>query len=229
MATKTKAAKGGNGKAPAEEIAPAGTHLQIRAPNFLIAVVDLLGTSPLLVHRFAKKAEIIRTQEQGSQQAKAKRVKPPRNFEADYEAAKYKDAKAGWEGFHAAAIRNGMIAACRTVGAVMSHAKLAVFIEADGYDEDGIPLVRIHGDPVMDVRPARNSNGSIDLRARPRYDKWHARLRVRYDADMISLEDVANLLTRVGMQVGICELRPSSPKSAGGDYGLFVVKEGPGG
>jgi hypothetical protein len=77
----------------------------------------------------------------------------------------------------------------------------------------------------MDIRAARNDNGSIDLRSRPRYDKWHATLHLRYDADMVTLEDVGNLLMRVGMQVGICELRPSSPKSAGGGYGLFDVVE----
>ena len=105
----------------------------------------------------------------------------------------------------------------------MTQMKLTVFIDADGYDEDGIPLIRIYGEPVMDIRYARNATGVVDLRARPRWDKWHANLRVRYDADMISFTDLSNLLMRAGQQVGIGEGRPDSPKSAGIGYGLFDV------
>ena len=41
---------------------------------------------------------------------------------------------------------------------------------------------------------------------------------------MISLEDVVNLMVRVGLQVGIGEGRPSSKKSNGIGWGLFDVE-----
>lgn len=218
-ATKTANKPATNG---AKEIERSGLVI-VEAPNMKVATCRITGTEPLMVHRFANKAQMIETHKEGSKKAGGKREKPPRDFEADYEGARYRDVDKGWDGFNAAGIRNALISACRIVGIKMTQMKLSVFIEADGYDEDGTPLVRIYGKPVMDVREVRNSDLSMDLRARPRWDKWHANLRIRYDADMIAFADLTNLLMRAGQQVGICEGRPDSKKSAGIGYGLFDV------
>jgi hypothetical protein len=167
---------------------------------------------------------MMRATQEAGQQAKSKKKRDAKNFEALYEGAKYKSAE-GWCGFHAAALRLAMIGACRLVGYKMTLAKLAVSVIADGFDpEDGTPLVRIYGEPKMDVRPARNDNGSVDLRARPMWMKWSAKVRLRFDEDQFSVEDVANLLTRVGLQCGIGEGRPNSKMSGGIGWGTFEVK-----
>ena len=218
MVTATRA----NGKRQAVE-EPEGGILSVSAPNFKTATAQIIGTSPLMLHRFNKKAELMAKHQAGSRANRGKTDKAPRDFEADYEGARYRDKKAGWDGFNAASIRNALISACRTAGIKMTQMKLAAFIEPDGFDEDGTPLIRIYGDPVMDVRYARNQTGVVDLRARPRWDEWHATLRIRFDADMIAFADLANLLMRAGQQVGIGEGRPDSAKSAGIGYGLFDV------
>jgi len=200
-----------------------GGVLTVTAPNFKIATAHIVGTAPLMLHRFSAKAELMAKHQAGSRVNKSRKDKPPRDFDAEYEAARYRDKKAGWDGFNAASIRGAMISACRTAGIKMTQMKLAAFIEADGIDEDGTPLVRVYGEPVMDVRYARNETGVVDLRARPRFDEWHAALRIRFDADMIAFSDLANLLMRAGQQVGIGEGRPDSKKSAGIGYGLFDV------
>jgi hypothetical protein len=41
---------------------------------------------------------------------------------------------------------------------------------------------------------------------------------------MFSLDDMANLLMRAGLQCGICEGRPSS-QSGGMGWGLFEIKQ----
>lgn len=201
----------------------AGGVLTVTAPNFQTAMCRITGTAPLMLHRFHAKAALQAKHEAGSRVSKGRTAKPPRDFEAEYEAARYRDKKAGWDGFNAASIRGALISACRTAGIKMTQMKLAAFVEADGLDEDGTPLVRIYGDPVMDIRYARNETGVIDLRARPRFDEWYADIRVRFDADMIAFTDLANLLMRAGQQVGIGEGRPDSKKSAGIGYGLFDV------
>jgi hypothetical protein len=128
---------------------------------------------------------------------------------------------------HAAAMRNAMISACRLVGFKMTIAKLSVFVEADGIDErDGTELIRIYGpEPEMWIAPVRNDDGSFDLRPRPRWKAgtWEIRPKLRYDGDQFFPVDVANLLARVGAQVGLGEGRPDSKKSAGLGYGLFEV------
>jgi len=52
---------------------------------------------------------------------------------------------------------------------------------------------------------------------------WEAQVRVRYDADQFTLEDLANLLARVGVQVGLGEGRPDSKSSAGMGWGTFMI------
>jgi len=106
----------------------------------------------------------------------------------------------------------------------MTRAKLSVFILHDGIDErEGMPLVKItKGTPERNLAPVRLANGNVDIAVRPLWREWQATLRIRYDADQFTLEDVANLLERAGMQVGVGEGRPDSKDSAGIGYGTFT-------
>lgn len=199
--------------------------LAIQRPKFEHASVLIRGTTPLVLHRFSQKVQdtIRATQEAGSQARKG-RTREARDFNASYEGARHR-AVAGWDGIPASSFRNAMISACRTVGFKMTLAKLSVFCRADGFDEAGTGLVRItKGKCHMDVRPGRNANGSIDLRARPMWPEgWEARPTLRWDADQFSAEDLINLMMRAGLQVGIGEGRPDSRMSAGVGWGEFEV------
>lgn len=200
--------------------------VEIRAPRLHVIEFEIVGTAPYVQHRFSQKAiqKIIATQEAGTQ-ARSKRVREAKDFDDVYRQAMYV-SKEGWLGMPASAFRNAMISACRTVGYKMTHAKLAAFVLADGYDAvDGTPLVRISGTPHRHTSHARNDNGSVDIRVRPMWDEWSAIVRVRHDADMLSESDVANLMMRVGMQVGIGEGRPDSKNSAGLGWGTFALKQ----
>ena len=199
----------------------------IAPPKFETASVKLIGTSPYCQHRFSQKAKqmIISTQEAGSQARKGK-TRAAKDFDQVYRDAMY-ISREGWHGIPASAFRNAMISACRTVGFRMTLAKLSLFTEADGFDrDDGTPLVRIiKGEPRPHTAPARNANGSVDVRCRPFWDEgWEAILRVRWDAEQFSASDVVNLLARVGLQIGVGEGRPDSRMSAGLGWGLFEVQ-----
>lgn len=190
----------------------------------------LEGTGPgLVVSRFSQKAQLAmqKKQEAGST-SKSSTARDPRDFDADYEGSKY-ISEEGWCGVNAACFRNAMISVCKAANMVMTRAKLAIFIEEDGFDKfDGTPLVRIYGEPEKWVSAARNADLSFDLRSRARWRRWAMKLTVRYDAGIVTAEGVTNLLVRVGVQAGICEGRPDSKKSAGMGMGLFrVVNEMP--
>ena len=117
-----------------------------------------------------------------------------------------------------------MISACRLVGFKMTLAKLSVFVEADDFDvQDGIPLVRVYGKSETFTAHTRNATGVVDVRSRPMYRQWAIKLRVRFDADQFNVQDVYNLIARVGGQVGLCEGRPDSKSSAGCGFGTFEV------
>jgi hypothetical protein len=198
----------------------------IKPPVFESASIRIRGTAPYLQHAFSQKAveTMIATQEAGSQSRKG-RKREPKNFDAVYEGAMHTSA-AGWHGIPCGAFRNAMISACRMAGFKMTHAKLSLFVHADGFDaQSRDPLVRItKGKPEKHFAPARNDNGSTDIRCRPIWaEGWEAVVKVVWDADQFSASDVLNLFARVGMQVGIGEGRPDSRNSAGLGFGLFEV------
>lgn len=222
---KALAAKATTATAAAKAPSVAARSITIAPPKFETATVEISGVSPLVLHKFSQKAkEKIRATQEAGQQARKGTKREARDFDENYQAARHV-SKQGWDGIPAAAFRNAMISACRTVGFKMTIAKMSVFVVADGFDDEGNGLVRItKGTPHMDVRPARNSSGGTDLRARPMWSEgWRAKLTVRWDADQFSASDVVNLLARAGYQVGVGEGRPDSKMSAGVGWGQFEV------
>ena len=214
--------------AKAETKEPVKDVVAIKKANLQQLQVTIVGKTPYMQHRFGPKAiaKMMADQMAGSQQKSKSRSKPPKDFDAIYEEAKHISTD-GWLGIPCSAIRNACISACRAVGFKMTHAKLALWAVADGFDQaDGTPLIRItKGEPTRHVGPARNDNGSIDIRARPMWmPGWEAVVRVEFDADMLTASDVANLLERAGLQVGIGEGRNDSRESAGIGYGSFAIK-----
>lgn len=200
--------------------------IKISRPKLRTYVVDITGIAPYVQHAFSEKQrkQMEETQKAG-QQARTKRTRVPKDFEAVYEAAMHR-SKEGWLGIPAPAFRNAMISACRLIGYKMTHAKLSVFIEADGIDaNDGTPLVKINGEPRIHKASVRNATGVADVRWRPMWEEWSAKVAVTFDEDQFSAADVFNLMLRAGMQVGIGEGRPDSPNSNGLGWGRFTVKE----
>lgn len=196
----------------------------ISAPKFRTVKFGIEGTAPYMQLRFSAKAmNAMMEKMQAGAQAKKGKAREARDFDQDYKQAMHRSTD-GWLGIPAAAFRAAVISACRIVGFKMTIAKLSVFIECDGYDEvDGTPLVKIKGDPQPCNLPVRNATGVMDIRVRPIWGTWGAELRVRFDEGQFSATDIANLIERVGAQVGIGEGRPDSKNSAGLGYGLFRI------
>ncbi len=197
----------------------------IRPLQEAIVQFRLLGVTPYMQLRFSQKAmaKMQNTQEAG-QQARSKKVREARDFDDDYTQAMHRMADDRY-GIPAAAFRNALISACRTIGFKMTLAKLSIFVEADGLDViDGTPLVTLHGEPEKTILPVRNATGVADLRVRPMWRAWSINLRIRFDREQFSTTDVFNLLVRAGAQVGVGEGRPDSRASAGLGYGLFTVE-----
>lgn len=200
--------------------------VRITRPRLREATIQIRGITPYVQHAFSEKQrkKMEETQRAG-QQGRSKRERTPKDFEAIYEAAKHY-SKQGWVGIPAPAFRNACIDACRLVGFKMTHAKLSIFVEADGIDRnDGTPLVRIVGEARIHEGSVRNESGVADIRWRPMWEEWSAAVRVTWDEDQFSATDVFNLMLRAGLQVGIGEGRPNSPNSNGLGWGRFEVVE----
>lgn len=198
------------------------SNITIKPPTIITAEFCIVGTSPYVQHRFSKKGEMMAKQAAGGT-ARSKKVREAKDFDAVYEAAKHVSSK-GWVGIPAPSFRNAMISACRLVGFKMTLAKMSAFVKADGFDaDDGQPLVRIYGKPERHDMAARNATGVVDIRTRPMWREWGAVVRIQYDSDQFTASDIANLLQRAGMQVGVGEGRHDSKQSAGLGWGCFEI------
>ena len=203
-------------------------NVTIKAPNFQIAEFEINGIAPLVIHRFSSKTknEMKQKMETGKS-ASSKKDREAKSTDDTYNESRYY-SKEGWDGFHAGAIRSAMISACRLVNFKMTLAKLSVFVIQDGWDEKEpqMPLIRIYGKSVKQEDMARVETGQPYVTVRAAYHNWSSKVRIRWDADQFSVDDIFNLLHRVGLQVGIGEGRPDSKKSTGMGWGLFEVKSG---
>lgn len=94
----------------------------IAAPRFQVAQFTIRGIAPLVIHRFSEKTkqQMKMKMEQGKSSS-SKKNRDARLTDDSYQESRY-IAKDGWDGFHAASIRNAMISACRLVNFKMTLA-----------------------------------------------------------------------------------------------------------
>jgi hypothetical protein len=204
----------------------------ITSPNFKTVEIIIHGTAPYVQNAFSKKAqEMIREKQAAGSTATKGKKREAKDFAAAFKASQHV-ATAGWHGIPASALRNALVDSCVLVGYHKTKAKKAIFISADGFDlVEGTPLIRLYNDvkgkKLTDAKPhhiehrVKLPNGQPDIRVRAMFDQWRATVRVRFDADMFTPTDIANLMMRAGLQVGIGEGRADSPNSCGMGWGHF--------
>ena len=195
--------------------------LIIKAPKFDGVIFELVGTSPLVQNRFWKKTQL--QELYGTASRASGKNKKARDYDYEFDQSMHYSTD-GWIGVPASAFRNAFISACRIVNFKMTLAKLSIFVDGDGFDrDDGIPLVKLNGKPEKIIHSTRIQK-STGIASRAMFRDWSIELKVRYDADIYSSQDIGNLLQRVGCQVGIGEGRPDSKSGSGMGWGLFEIK-----
>lgn len=199
--------------------------MTITPPRIEVLSVRIVGLSPFVQLKFSAKAKgIMRGKMAEGGASRSKKTRTARNFEEDYIGAIHRSTE-GWAGIPAPAFRNALISACRLVSFKMTMAKMSLFVLADGADvDDGTPLVKIEGEPEPVEHMVRNATGVADIRVRAMWREWACNLRLQYDKDQFTRQDVVNLLMRAGLQVGVGEGRPDSKASAGMGWGQFQIE-----
>lgn len=201
--------------------------IHIAPPNIQMGEVWIKGTAPLVVHKFSHKAmQAIKAKQEAGSTANTKKKRDAKDFQEVFMGARHISFD-GWDGIPAPAFRNACIRACTLVGYKMTMARMSIFVEADGFDEtEGTPLVKIYGpEPKQLESMVRLATGVCDISVRPQWLDWGCRLRFKYDADQFTASDVVNLIHRAGLQVGVCEGRPSSTNSNGCGWGTFEISD----
>jgi len=220
---KKKAAKNGTGNGAD----PGSKALAILPPNFQWIEVPIVGTTVYVQHKWSEKArKAMRDAQAAGSSAKRKGGKrAPKDFNALYKDAMHRTTDGGY-GIPAGAFFKALVSACRLCEFKMTIARQALYIQADAESADPGDrggLVRITKGKPSQFETAVRIQQTTDIRVRPLWEPgWKATVRVRFDADILSMADIANLFMRAGMQVGVGEGRPDTP-SGGMGWGLFEV------
>jgi hypothetical protein len=84
-------------------------------------------------------------------------------------------------------------------------------------------LLPIKGPHKMREDMTRNATGVADLRYRAEFDPWSVEVVIRHNVNVISAEQVINLVDTAGFAIGVGDWRPQRD----GNHGMFhVQKEG---
>lgn len=180
-------------------------------------IVPILGTTPLIVHRFSEKSKLQMLN------AMTGKVTPKTNKDpqAEYEAAFYR-LKDDTYGFPVTAFKKATVGAARFYGkdVPMTAVRQFTFFRGE-LGQDGQELARIEysNPPHMREDVVRVNNGGTDLRYRPEFPEWTAKLTVIYVTSALTRGSVLSLIDAGGMGVGVGEWRPEK----GGICGTYRV------
>jgi hypothetical protein len=168
----------------------------------------LIGDSPLICHAWSAKAK---REMLDKQMKKAKAAKEAKDPEDDYQQSLY-HCQGGAYGFPAVAFKSAAVGACRFVdGIKMTEARGAFHIIAE--------MLPIDGEPNMREDLVRIGMGTADIRYRGEFKRWSVCVPIRYNAAVLSAEQIVNLFDTAGFGVGVGEWRPEKD----GSYGMFHV------
>ncbi len=199
--------------------------IELPALNIQMMEVVIVGDTPLIVHAWSAKAKREMLDKQMKRAKGAKEAKDPI---ADFQSSLYKMGDGGY-GFPSVAFKNAAVTAGTSVAGITKvAARQAFHILGEDADVDGafdgaksrVNLVRIEGgEPSMREDMVRVGMGTADLRYRGEFTGWHAKVLVRYNANVLSESQILNLINTAGFAVGVGEWRPEKD----GQSGMFHV------
>ena len=192
--------------------------VSVSRPNLMVSQFKVKGLSPLISHKWSEKAKKEMRDKQTKKKLAPKQAKDPK---AEFESSLYLLSNGthpkGPYGFPAVAFKAAAVRAAKQVdGMNMTDARSLFYIEPDDGD-----LVKIDSPkpPVMREDMVRLNGKSADIRYRGAFIDWSVLLNVRYNADVISQEQLLNLFELAGFSCGIGEWRMEK----GGTFGTFTL------
>lgn len=194
--------------------------------------IPIFGTTPLIVHRFSEKIQKGMLEKM---EGKAKHKKPPKDPEQEYRDSLYWLDKSGnmilpkgdpakhkfGFGFPSRGFKKAMVYACRGIeGVEMTQARNAFHImkELTALLNHNLKTFAV---PRKRTEPLRlpSGRGACDIRSRGEFLEWAAILEFEYNGNVITKEQLFNLVNVAGFGVGVGEDRPDKTGGVQGKFG----------
>ena len=178
-------------------------------------IVFLVGTSPLIMHRFAFKAwqELLypSAKKNKAERASSLKHKPLE----EYQGCFYRNRNPSQPAlFH---LPNGM--PHQALAAAALDIPGAKRTEMERWTNVADVNINLFGVPQMFMSMVRSSdmNRTPDVRTRPIFPKWACQVTIDYKTDPLTDNNILNLFAAAGAIVGMGDWRPQK----GGPYGKF--------
>jgi len=185
----------------------------INPPNFQQVKLKVTGLTPLIQN---KMKETIIQQMEDVRAGKAKKsTRTAVDPKKEYIKSAYKQDDGSF-GFPASAFKQCAVRAGKGLGLAMTDTRTLFFVLPNAPDGECVSIKS--NKPILRKDPVNVKTGK-DLRFRPEFRNWKAELLVKFDADRITIEQIANLLNHGGQTVGVGEWRPEK----NGTFGTFEV------
>lgn len=175
--------------------------------------VTLVGDTPLIMHRWSEKAK---KEMLDKQMKKAKLAKAAKNPEQDFWDSIYiigEQGKKKTYGFPVIGFKASAVTACTSIGGITKvQARQAFHIDGEFAVIEG-------SQPKMREDMVRVGMGTADIRYRGEFFPWWTTLTIAHNANVMSAEQILNMLNTAGFGVGVGEWRPEKD----GQFGRFHV------
>jgi|TARA_Y100000310_G_scaffold74364_2_gene70542 hypothetical protein len=207
------------------------TEIALPPLNIQPITLILVGTSPLIVNNWSKKAiQEMLDKQMGNPKAKKAPKVPFEDFceslywmDDDFNEIKSdtwksvpteEDVENGRFGFPANGLKAAAVTACTSVANVTKVAARQAFYIPGQLVEIQSPVP-----PSMRQDMVRVGMGTADIRFRAEFWPWSITATIKHNANVISAGEVANLFNTAGFGVGLGEWRMEKD----GNNGLFEV------
>ena len=187
--------------------------IEINPPNFQQVELDITGITPLIQNKMKesilKDMEDVRT---GKAKKSTRKAVDPKK---EYLKSSYIQDDGSF-GFPASSFKQCAVRAGKGLGLAMTDTRTLFFVLPNAPDGECVAIKSKK--PLLRKDPVNVKTGK-DLRFRPEFRNWKADLLIKFDADRITIEQIANLLNHGGQTVGVGEWRPEK----NGTFGTFEV------
>jgi hypothetical protein len=191
-------------------------------PVYDVSTIELFGYTDMIQEQFSVKMQTAITDKHEGKNVGPKQIRKP---EEEYEALKYK-LPDGREAMKAAAFEQAAIWTAYTLGIKAKEVKSSMrvldgLIPILGWEEKGGKVIRTAAAKVRMVRDyGKDARGGARIMFRPYYSNWRAIVRIQHRPEVLSLQQIVDLLNHAGFSSGVGAHRPSSPKKSG-PHGMF--------
>ena len=185
----------------------------IPALNKQMMKVKIKGVRPMVQHKWSEKAMKMILDKQMKKASKGREIRDPKQ---EYKDSYHYNEK-GKIAFPAGGVKKAIVTAARNIpGVTMSLLRGALFVLGD---KDDLIEVKFKSERMRTDMVKINID-TADLRFRGELSDWTMDFLVEFNADVISPEQIMNLIQTAGFSSGLGEMRP---EKTGFRFGTFEI------